>query len=127
MLVNRLRLVLLAPALAASVAGGARTATAIPPHPHWLPGQAKNTLDAVFGGAKPLHTYYISYPRKVAVIFEFDRVVICRTCSGPSNASIPRGRVIRVSFDRRTHRMDSSTQFCESNGTKPSRAICLRR
>lgn len=84
-------------------------------------------LDKVFGGAKPIHTFHILYQRKIAVIFEFNRVVICRTCSGPSAASTPRGKVIRVSFDRQTLRLNGAMQFCESRGTKPSRTLCLRR
>ena len=100
---------------------------AIAPIPPWLPAAQIQILDRVFGGAKPTHVFHISYPRKIAVIFEFKRVVICRTCSGPSNASIPRGRVIRVSFDRRTHRLTGSMQFCEARGLLPPRALCLRR
>jgi hypothetical protein len=127
---NRLRLTLLTLALAGSLAGGALAATqraTILPLPHWLPTAEKQTLHKVFGGAKPTHTYYISYSRKIAVIFEFNHVVICQTCGGPTTASIPRGKVIRVSFDRRTHRMNGAIQFCESRGTQPPRALCLRR
>jgi hypothetical protein len=128
MLMNRLRLTLLTLALAGSVAGGALAATqSATILPHWLPTAEKQTLDKVFGGAKPIHTFYISYPRKIAVIFEFNRVVICQTCGGPTTASIPHGRVIRVSFDRQTHRMNGAIQFCESRGTQPPRALCLRR
>ncbi len=128
-----LRLTLLTLALAGLVAGGAfagtQRAAPAPPLllPHWLPAAKKQALDKVFEGAKPIRTYYIPYPRKLAVIFEFNRVVICQTCSGPSAASVPRGRVIRVSFDRRTHRLNGTMQFCESQGMKPSRALCLRR
>ena len=130
MLMNRLPLTLLTLALAGSVAGGAHAAShgvTILPLPHWLPAAEKQTLDKVFGGAKPIHVYYSSYPHKIAVIFEFNRVVICRTCSAPTNASIPRGKVIRVSFDRQTHRLTGSFEFCERWGTRPSRALCLRR
>ena len=62
-----------------------------------------------------------------AVIFEFNRVVICRTCGGPSAASVPRGRVIRISFDRHTHQLNASMQFCESRSALPRRALCLHR
>ena len=130
MLMNRLRLTLIALALAGSVAGGAAAAPeggTLLPLPHWLSAAQKQTLDKVFGGEKPVHTYYVSYPRKIAVIFEFDRVVSCRTCSGPSNASVPRGKVGRVSFDRDTHRLNGSMRFCESVGDKPPRALCIRR
>jgi hypothetical protein len=95
------------------------------PLPTWLPAAEKQTLARVFGGAKPIRTSTIPYPRKVAVIFEFNHVVVCGTCGGPTDASIPRGRVIRVSFDRQTHRLNGTMQFCESKGTTPPRALCL--
>lgn len=95
--------------------------------PRWLPGAERQTLDAVFEAAKPIHIDTISYPRKVAVIFEFSRVVICGLCSAPSNALLPRGRIIRVSYDRETHRITGGYQFCESRGASPPRALCLRR
>ncbi len=97
------------------------------PLPRWLMPAEKQTLDRVFGGASPIHTTYIPYPRKIAVVFQFDHVVICGTCGGPSTSSIPRGRVIRVSFDRATHRLNGTMQFCESRGTLPPRALCLKR
>ena len=97
------------------------------PLPRWLIPAEKQTLARVFGGATPIHTTYIPYPRKIAVVFEFDHVVICGTCGGPTTASIPRGRVIRVSFDRATHRLNGSLQFCESRGSQPPRALCFRR
>lgn len=127
---NRLRLTLLTLVLGASLAGGALAATqhaTILSLPRWLPAAETQALDRVFGGARPTHTSYISYPHKIAVVFEFNHAVICGACSAPSNASLPRGEVIRVSFDRQTHRMNGSMQFCESRGMKPSRALCLRR
>ena len=86
-------------------------------------------LDRVFGDARPVHTYLVPYPRKIAVVWMFDRVVVCGACSAPSNASLPRGRVIRVSFDGRTHvvRMADGLRFCESRGPYPPLAACLRR
>jgi hypothetical protein len=85
------------------------------------------TLDRVFERARPTHTYYVSYPRKIAVIFEFKRVVICGACSAPSNASLPRGRMVRVSYDKQTHQPGNAMQFCESKGSFPPRSWCLRR
>ena len=117
-------------ALGAAPLRGALSAARKPtllPLPHWLKGAETQTLERVLGGATPVHTYYVSYPRKIAVIFEFKRVVICRTCSGPTAASVPRGRLIRVSYDRRTHRLTDAMQFCESRGSYPPRALCLRR
>ena len=86
-------------------------------------------LDRVFGDARPAHTYRVPYPGKIAVVWMFDRVIVCGACSAPNNASLPRGRVIRVSFDRRTHlvRMADGLRFCESRGSSPSLAACLRR
>lgn len=107
--------------------GGYHSAVATVPLPGWLPGAERQALTTVFGGATPTHTSYIPYPHKIAVIFEFSHVVICGPCGGPTNASFPRGRVIRVSFDRRTHRLNGTMQFCESRGALPRRALCLRR
>jgi len=100
--------------------------------PRWLKAAETLTLDRVFGGARPVHITYISYPHKIAVIFEFDHVVICGACSAPSNASLPRGRVIRVSYDRITHRQSGAKdgvamQFCETREDQPPRSLCLRR
>lgn len=97
------------------------------PLPRWLMPAEMKTLDRVFGGARPTHTWYVSYPRKIAAIFLFNRVVICGACSAPSNASLPRGRVIRVSYDRQTHRQGNAIRFCESKGSFPPLAWCLRR
>jgi hypothetical protein len=97
------------------------------PLPRWLMPAETRTLDRVFGGARPTTTWYKWYPHKVAVTFEFNHVVICGACSAPSNASLPRGRVIRVSYDRRTHRQGGSLMFCESRGSYPPLSSCLRR
>ncbi len=117
-------------ALTGSQAAGVSATTSRPAVltlPRWLPAAERQALDTVFGGARPLHIYYASYPRKIAVIFEFAHVVVCHTCGGPTNTRIPRGKVIRVSFYRSTHRLTGSMQFCESRGMQPSRALCLHR
>jgi hypothetical protein len=128
------RLVLTSFVLAATLGGvlttGGLAASKRPsvlPLPRWLmPAEAK-TLDRVFGGARPTHTWYASYPRKIAVTFVFNRVIVCGACSAPSNASLPRGRVIRVSYDRQTHRQGNAIRFCESKGSFPPLSSCLRR
>ena len=99
------------------------------PQPRWLGPAEKRFRDGVLGGARPVKTYLIPYPRKIAVVFEFDRVVICGTCSAPSNASLPRGRLVRVSFDRSTHTVLNADglRFCEARGSSPPKAECLRR
>jgi hypothetical protein len=94
--------------------------------PHWLRVTEKQTLNRVFGGTHPVRTHYLRYPQKIAVVWEFKRVVACRLCSSPSGA-LAGGRVIRVSFDRQTHRLNGAMEFCEARGSTPNRALCLRR
>ena len=116
--------------VAVVAAWGTPTALAVKASPpRWLAAAERQTLQRVFGGARPVHTYLIGYPNKIAVVWTFDRVVICGACSAPSNASLPRGRVIRLSFDRRTHavRAADGIRFCEARGSYPPRAACLRR
>jgi hypothetical protein len=89
--------------------------------PAWLQTSEDDPLRAVYGGATPVHTDYVFYPRKIAVVFEFDHVVVCRACSAPSNADLPHGKILRISFDRRTHRAGGALRFCLS------RRACLVR
>jgi hypothetical protein len=116
---------------ACGVAVCAQAAPASPasPTPHWLASAERQTLDRVFGGARPVHTQLIPYAKKIAVVWIFDRVVICGACSAPSNASLPRGRVIRLSYDRHTHllRAADGMRFCEVHGSWPPLAECQRR
>lgn len=97
------------------------------PLPRWLMSAEAQTLGRVFDGAHPVTTWYKWYPRKVAVTFEFNRVVICAGCSAPSNANLPRGRVIRVGYDRQTHKQGGALMFCESKGGLPPLSSCLQR
>ena len=99
--------------------------------PAWLLQAEHTLLVRTFGNAKPVHVDYIPYPKKIAVVFEFDHVVICGLCSAPSNASLPRGKDIRVSFDRRTHQLGGAKdgwamRFCGARGELPKSA-CLHR
>ena len=121
--------VLAATLSSASTTGGpaALRRPSVRPLPRWLMPAELRTLDRAFGGARPTTTWYTWYPRKVAVTFAFNHVVICGACSAPSNSSLPRGRVIRVSYDRQTHKQGGSLMFCESKGSYPPRAWCLRR
>ena len=114
---------------AAVAACGVPAVAAAKARPSWLAASERQTLLRVFGGARPVHTYLIGYPHKIAVVWVFDHVVICGACSAPSNASLPRGRVIRLSYDRRTHevRAADGMRFCEARGSYPPRAVCLRR
>jgi hypothetical protein len=108
---------------------GAADRSGLTPLPHWLKRAEVQTLDRVFGGATPIHTYYVSYSRKIAVVFEFKHVVRCLPCSSPSATTQPRGRLIRISYDRQTHkiRSEDGLRFCEWGGSSPPRAGCLRR
>lgn len=118
--------------LAAALSGAALADAARFVPPRWLRSAERSLLKRTFENAKPIRVYYIAYPKKIAVIFEFDHVVICGLCDGPSNASIPRGRVIRVSFDRQTHSLSGASngwamRFCEVDGIRPPKRNCLRR
>jgi hypothetical protein len=100
--------------------------------PHWLRGAEHGLLKRAFENAKPIRVDYIPYPKKIAVIFEFRRVVVCGLCSAPTASSLPRGRVIRVSFDRKTHGLAGARdgwamQFCEVAGGRPPKSRCLHR
>jgi hypothetical protein len=97
--------------------------------PAWLHTREHVTLERVFDGATPVRTGRIWYPHKIAVVWTFRHVVICGACSAPSNASLPRGRMIRMSFDLATHRPDAGAgiRFCEVRGVTPPRRDCLRR
>lgn len=116
-------------AAAVAACGLPAAAVAKAPAPSWLAAAERQTLTGVFGGAQPVHTYLIGYPKKIAVVWVFDHVVVCGACSAPTNASLPRGRVIRLSYDRRTHavRAADGMRFCEVRGSYPPRAACLRR
>lgn len=96
--------------------------------PSWLLTSERQLLSHTFAGAMPLHVYYLGYRKKIAVIFEFRTVTICRLCSAPTNANRPRGKVIRVSFDRAApHAMGDAIRFCEARGNIPPRSYCFKR
>jgi hypothetical protein len=97
-----------------------------PSPPAWLVRAERMLLARTFGGARPQRVDYIPYPEKIAVVFAFGRVVVCGACSAPSAASEPRGRVVRVSFDRSTHALGGAPdgwamQFCSER----NRARCF--
>jgi hypothetical protein len=58
-------------ALAVAVPASSASSTTVPA---WLRAAEQQTLDRVFAGSRPVHTVYISYPRKIAVVFEFNKV-----------------------------------------------------
>ena|SRR5471032_1062655 len=117
-------LVLLVCGLAFVASGVAKPRDGIP---SWVGGPAKQTLAGVFGNPVVVENWTIPYPRKIVVVWEFQGITVCRTCSAPSNAARPRGRVVRVSFDRRTHRLTGEMRFCEVRGITPPLSACLAR
>jgi hypothetical protein len=119
-------------AVAAATAPQASSATKPFVPPRWLLTAERSLLDRAFEHAKPIRVRYILYPKKIAVVFEFSHVVICGMCSAPTSASLPRGKVLRVSFDRRTHRLSGASdgwaiRFCETKGNTPPKSACLHR
>ena len=95
--------------------------------PGWVEASSTRTLAHVFGNPAVVQTWNIPYPRKIVVVWEFQWITVCRTCSAPSNAARPRGRVVRVSFDRRTHLLTGAMRFCEVSGITPPLSRCLAR
>ena len=89
--------------------------------PAWPRVEIARTLKLGYGNAKPVRIDTIDYPRKIAVVLTFDHIVICGYCSAPSNDVRPRGRILRISFDRQTHSIGNSLRFCET------RIACLYR
>ena len=97
----------------------------------WLVKAERSLLLHAFGNAKPVRVDYIPYAMKIAVIFEFDHVVVCGACSSVTSGAGPRGKVIRVSFDRRTHQLAGASdgwamRFCEVRGDRPPKSACLQ-
>jgi hypothetical protein len=107
-----------------SAAIAAPTASVAASDPAWVRPAAVTTANRWFA-ATPVRIDTIAYPRKLAVVLTFERVVVCRVCSAPSNAQTPRARIVRFAFDRATHRPgdghDLAIHFCRT------RQQCLYR
>lgn len=95
--------------------------------PSWVAAPAKQTLARVFGNPAVVGIWNIPYPRKIVVVWQFQWITVCRTCEASSNAARPHGRVVRVSFDRRTHRLTGEMRFCQVRGNTPPLSNCLAR
>lgn len=98
--------------------------------PAWLLQREKVTLAHDFGRATPIHVTYIPYPKKIAVVFEFKRPVVCGPCDPPPGRGALAARIIRVSFDRQTHDLAGASdgyaiQLCWVTGNRPSKSLCL--
>lgn len=112
-------------ALVVAASAGAKRGDGVP---GWVDVRAGQEIVRLFGNHEPVVAiFHISYPRKVAVVVEFENVVRCGRCSAPSNQSLPHGRVVRFAFDRRTRRLTGGLRFCEVSGTTPPLSDCLRR
>jgi hypothetical protein len=100
--------------------------------PPWLLRAERSLLNRSFQHARPTRVQYIVYTKKIAVVFEFSHVVVCGMCNSPTTASQPRGKVLRVSFDKRTHLLTGAKdgwaiRFCEVQGHTPPKTACLHR
>jgi len=95
--------------------------------PAWVGASATQTLVHVFGNPAVVANWNIPYPRKIVVVWEFQSITVCRTCSPPSSGPRPQGRVVRVSFERHTHRLTGEMRFCEVHGITPPLSACLAR
>jgi len=95
--------------------------------PSWAAAPEKQTLARVFGNPAVVASSNIPYPRKIVVVWEFQSITVCRTCSPPSSGPRPQGRVVRVSFERHTHRLTGEMRFCEVHGITPPLSACLAR
>lgn len=95
--------------------------------PAWLLQSEKEVLARDFANARPLHVHYLAYPRKIAVVFEFSRPVVCGLCDDPGARPPLAARVFRVSFYRTTHDLTGTIQLCEVSGHQPPESRCLHR
>jgi hypothetical protein len=117
----------LAASLAALTLAGATAAKGPAEQPAWLEGSEQAAVASLFGGGHLVLVGFFPFPRKVTVVLEFQSPVTCLTCSAPSNATLPHGRVVRLSFDRGTHELTGGIRFCEIRGTTPPASACSPR
>jgi hypothetical protein len=116
--------VLVALAIAGAIMAAAAPTQAQPSPPAWL-GKASTELVYAFGTENvPVRITTLWYPRRFALVFEFDHTVSCSACSHKANVSQARGQVIRFTFNRRTHRR-TATMICEG-AMLPPKVACLR-
>jgi len=95
--------------------------------PSWVAVRERQASARLFGANQPLaETFHIAETHKIVVVFEFQNVVTCRTCSEHLGHR-PYGRVARIAFDRKTQRLLATIRFCEIKGTSPPLGACLAR
>jgi len=110
--------------LAAVVPASAKPRDGIPT---WVGARAQQAVDRLFGrGHSVSADFNIPERRRVVVVYEFQNVVTCATCATAPGRPKPHGRVVRLTFDRRTRRLVGRLRFCEVQGITPPLAACLR-
>lgn len=95
--------------------------------PGWLAAKERDFLATTFPHGRLVLVSHRPSRDEIAVVFEFQDVVLCRMCTHPRGASAPHGRVVRVTFDRSTRRRTGPLRFCEIDGVKPPLSTCLDR
>ena len=107
----------------AAFAAAAHAKPAPGDQPPWLEASERAAIATLFGHPRLTEVGVIPFARTISVVFEFQSVVICRTCTEPRGAAL-RGRVVRLAFDRRTHALTGSMKFCETRGAEPPLSAC---
>lgn len=98
------------------------------PVPAWLAAAEKQAVTGTFGdAARVVRTYHVWYPSEVAVIVQFKKNEVCRSCTAPRSSLLPHGRMVRFTFNLRTHHLKPAFAFCLVRGSYPSASYCLRR
>jgi hypothetical protein len=112
--------------VAAAKAPIAPSSTGAAAPPPWLARAEHRFLQGFPTVKRPMHTYRFYGKKAITVVFEFRAVAVCGGCSAPSNADLPRGKMVRILFDRRSHKAVGPLEFCGADGNVPRREACLR-
>jgi hypothetical protein len=93
--------------------------------PRWLEASENQVLATYFG--RPHLTMVSVDPegQQIRGVFSFQYVVACERCAHPSGSPTPRGRVVRVTFARATHRVSGPMKLCDPNGIQESLQTCV--
>jgi hypothetical protein len=90
--------------LVVTACGSSRRAAPAQSQPKWVTDVAESVQRMFVGRPKPVSVSYYRRKKTVSVTLTFSRIVICGSCSAPSNALRPRGRRATITLDARTHR-----------------------
>ena len=97
---RRAATVLLAGLMGALVLSAAPTAGRPTDRPPWLRNAIERTVARTFAGTQPTRIDVLGYPRKVAVVFTFERPTRNADIRNPFGGAQPRSRVWRTGFYR---------------------------